>query len=318
MTGGAPAILMTMKPPPPTPEALGSAILRAKATAIAASTALPPFLRISSATAVAAGWAEATMASPETTSPGPTGRPREQDPARPARRMAANARTRVFFIAPHPTRPVERLSRNGVESRPREREASMTPSRSLAAAAGAAVLALTLFSPSAASSTAGEGPVFEAPLLLTSAGQSPDVQIAAVLAKRAGIDHTLVKLATAKDLAGVKTLGLVVGASLKGLGAAGIDMAKEKARVQALLAEAAKKGIPVLFLHLGGDQRRGELTDAMVAAYLPAAKMAVIVKSADADGLFSRISKERAIPLVAVEKTTDAAAVLKGAFKPKT
>jgi len=193
----------------------------------------------------------------------------------------------------------------------------MTRSRSLAAAAGAAALALVLFAPPAASSAAGEGPQFEAPLLLTSAGQSPDVQLAVVLAKRAGIEHTLVKLATAKDLAGVKTLGLVVGASLKGLGAAGIDMAKEKERVQALLAEAAKKGIPVLFLHLGGDQRRGELTDAMVAAYLPAAKMAVIVKSADADGLFSRISKERAIPLVAVEKTADAAEVLKGAFKPK-
>ena len=187
--------------------------------------------------------------------------------------------------------------------------------RILAAAAGPAALALLLLS--TAGSAVAEGPLFEAPMLLTSAGQSPDVQLAVVLAKRAGIEHTLAKLATAKDLAGVKTLGLVVGASLKGLGAAGIDTTKEKARVQALLAEAAKKGIPVLFLHLGGDQRRGELTDAMVTEYLPFAKMAVIVKSADSDGLFSRICKERAIPLVAVEKTADAAEVLKGAFKPK-
>lgn len=185
----------------------------------------------------------------------------------------------------------------------------------LAAAAVAAALALCPLS--AADGAPGEGPVFEAPLLLTSAGQSPDVQLAVVLAKRAGIENTLVKLATAKDLAGVKTLGLVVGASLKGLGAAGIDTAKEKERVRALLEEAAKKGIPVLFLHLGGDQRRGELTDAMVADVLPAARMAVIVKSADGDGLFSKICKERGIPLVAVEKTADAAEVLKGAFKPK-
>lgn len=163
----------------------------------------------------------------------------------------------------------------------------------------------------------GENPVFEAPLLLTSAGQSPDVQLAVVLAKRAGIEHTLSKLAAAKDLAGAKTLGLVVGASLKGLGAAGIDTAKEKDRVKSLLAEAAKQGIPVLFLHLGGEQRRGELTDAMVAEYLPAATMAVIVKSADHDGLFSKICSERGIPFVAVEKTADVAEVLKGAFKPK-
>jgi hypothetical protein len=162
-----------------------------------------------------------------------------------------------------------------------------------------------------------EGPVFEAPLLLTSAGQSPDVQLAVVLAKRAGIEHTLAKMAVAKDLAGAKTLGLVVGASLKGLGAAGVDTPKEKDRVKALLAEAAARGVPVLFLHLGGEQRRGELTDAMVAEYLPAAKMAVIVKSADHDGLFSKICRERGIPLVAVEKTADVAEVLKGAFKPK-
>jgi len=184
-----------------------------------------------------------------------------------------------------------------------------------AAAAGLAALAL-LTVPSARAGT-GENPVFEPPLLITSAGQSPDVQLAVVLAKRAGIDYTLAKLATARDFGGAKTLGIVVGASLKGLGAAGIDTAKEKERVKGLVTEAAKRGIPVLFLHLGGDQRRGELTDAMVAEYLPAAKMAVIVKSADYDGLFSGICKERGIPLVAVEKTADAAEVLKGAFKPK-
>ncbi len=187
--------------------------------------------------------------------------------------------------------------------------------RLLAAAAGLAALALSIVP--AAGAVTGENPVFEPPLLITSAGQSPDVQLAVVLAKRAGIEYTLAKLATARDLGGAKTLGIVVGASLKGLGAAGIDTAKEKARVKGLVAEAAKRGIPVLFLHLGGDQRRGELTDAMVAEYLPAAKMAVIVKSADSDGLFSGICKERGIPLVAVEKTADAAEVLKGAFKPK-
>jgi hypothetical protein len=192
----------------------------------------------------------------------------------------------------------------------------MNIQRTGAAVAGLAAMALLLAAAGGAPAEV-ETAVFEPPLLITSAGQSPDVQLAVVLAKRAGVEHTLVKLATGKDLAGVKTLGLVVGASLKGLGAAGIDTAKEKDRVKALLAEAAKMGIPVLFLHLGGNQRRGELTDAMVADYLPAARMAVIVKSADADGLFSKICKEHGIPLVAVEKTAEVADVLKSAFKPK-
>lgn len=187
----------------------------------------------------------------------------------------------------------------------------------LIAGATAAAAALALLPVVAAQPGAAQGPVFDPPMLVTSAGQSPDVQLAVVLAKRAGIETKLAKLAAAKDLEGAGTLGLVVGASLKGLGAAGLDTAKEKARVQALLAEAARRKIPVLFLHLGGEQRRGELTDAMVAEYLPAARMAVIVKSADGDGLFSKICRARGIPLVAVEKTAEAAEVLKSAFKPK-
>lgn len=182
----------------------------------------------------------------------------------------------------------------------------------------AGLAASALFLPPAAGFPAENEPAaFEPPLLITSAGQSQDIQLAAVLAKRAGVEHKLVKLAAADDLAGAKTLGIVVGASLKGLGAAGIDTAKEKERVKSLLAEAAKRDVPVLFLHLGGEQRRGELTDAMVAEVLPSARTAVIVRSADADGLFSKICRERGIPLVAVEKTADAGEVVKHLFQPK-
>ncbi len=160
--------------------------------------------------------------------------------------------------------------------------------------------------------------MFDQPLLITSAGQSPDVQLAAILAKRAGIDYTLVKLATTEDLGGAKTLAVVVGASLKGLGAAGIDTNKEKDRVRSLLAEARAMGIPVLVLHLGGEQRRGELTDEMIADTLPAAKMAVILKSGNKDGLFTKLCGENGTPLVEVERTADAADVLKNAFRSKS
>jgi hypothetical protein len=159
---------------------------------------------------------------------------------------------------------------------------------------------------------------FDAPLLITSAGMGPEVQLAAVLAKRAGIDHALSKEAAAGDLAGFKTLAVVVGASLKGLGAAGLDTAKEKERVEGVLAEAAKRNVPVILLHLGGEARRGELTDSMVEAALPSASLVIVLKSGNKDGLFTRLAEAAAVPLVEVEKTVDAADVLKAAFKPKT
>jgi len=159
-----------------------------------------------------------------------------------------------------------------------------------------------------------DAPTFAPPVLITSAGQSGDAPIATMLFKKAEIPATYEKLATEKNLEGTKTLVLVLGASMKGLGAAGLDAAKEKARVSGLIAEAQKKGIAVLCLHVGGESRRGDLTDEMIASYLPAAKTAIVVKSGNKDGIFTKICKEKNIPLQEVEKTLEAVEPLKKLF----
>jgi hypothetical protein len=157
--------------------------------------------------------------------------------------------------------------------------------------------------------------LFEQPLLITSAGQNAEVQIAAVLAKRAGLNYTLSKLATGQDLENMKTLVLVMGASLKGLGAAGLDMDKERDRVTALVAEAQKRNLPLLCLHLGGESRRGQQTDDLISEFLPLAKLAIVVKSGNSDGIFTRICREKNIPLIEVEKTVEALTPFQKAFK---
>jgi len=156
---------------------------------------------------------------------------------------------------------------------------------------------------------------FEQPLLITSAGQNAEVQIAAVLAKRAGLNYTLSKLAEPKDLAGIKTLVLVLGTSLKGLGAAGLDLDKENKRVDALVAQADKDKLPILCLHLGGEGRRGQQTDDLIAKILPRARLAIVVKSGNADGFFTKICQAARIPLIEVEKTAEAQAPLQKAFE---
>ncbi len=174
------------------------------------------------------------------------------------------------------------------------------------------LLSLTVF----AHTNGGEDtPRFKLPNLITSAGQSADVQMASVLAKRAGLDSVLNKTAVPKDLEGIKTLTVVLGASLKGLGAAGIDVEEEKERVRGLMAEAKKRGIPLLSLHLGGEARRGQLTDQLIAEFLPLSQKVIIVKSGNFDGVFSKICEENNIPLIEVEKTVDALAPLKETFE---
>ncbi len=169
-----------------------------------------------------------------------------------------------------------------------------------------------LLIPAYGQETAG---IFEQPLLLTSAGQNAEVQIAAVLAKRAGLDYSLSKLATAEDLETAKTLVFVLGASLKGLGAAGLDMVKERARVMDLAAAARKRQIPLLCLHLGGESRRGQQTDDLISEILPLAKMLIVVQSGNGDGFFTRLCQKHNIPMVEIEKPADAQESLEKVFR---
>ncbi len=174
------------------------------------------------------------------------------------------------------------------------------------------VLALGLV---AAEGIPDEEALFLQPILITSAGQSAEVQIASVLAKRAELTYTLAKSASAQDLAGIKTLVLSLGASLKGMGAAGLDVEKEKVRVSQLLNAAQAQNIPVVCLHLGGESRRGQLSDDFIARYLPNSRMAIVVKSGNQDGLFTTICQKNNIPLIEVDRAVDALGPLKSAFR---
>ena len=163
--------------------------------------------------------------------------------------------------------------------------------------------------------TGREEALFEQPVLITSAGQSAEVQLASVLAKRAGLASTLKKTATADDLEGQKTLILVVGVSMKGLGAAGLDAAEEKERIQKLISKSQESSIPILCLHLGGEARRGELTDGFIQDFLPSSQKTIVVKSGNKDGLFTKICEKNNIPMIEVERTPDAVEPLKNSFK---
>ncbi len=164
------------------------------------------------------------------------------------------------------------------------------------------------------SSSATGQPRFSSPALVTSAGQNAEVQMVAVLAKRAGIDYTLEKLATAENLKGMKSLLLVLGTSMKGLGAAGLDTSKEMQRVKGLVEAARAQNIPILCLHLGGEERRGPLSDEFITTFLPSAQMAIVVRAGNKDGLFSKICQQQGIDLVEVDKAVDALEPLKNAF----
>lgn len=157
--------------------------------------------------------------------------------------------------------------------------------------------------------------IAEEPVLLTSAGQSADYEMVKTMLDKNDIKCEKNSLATSADLDGVKTLMLAVGGSSKGLGAAGIDANGELERVTELVDGAKEKGIIVIAVHVGGEARRGELSDKFIAPSLEKADYAIVVADGDKDGLMKGLAAKAGIPFDEVSSMADVVPKLGAAFK---
>lgn len=138
---------------------------------------------------------------------------------------------------------------------------------------------------------------FEKPIILTSVGQSADVQMVKALLKKGGLDAVFDKSITKDELKTEKTLILAIGGSSKGLGAAGIKVEDELERTKALIAAAKVKKMKIIGIHVGGAARRGELSDKFVNAAAPMVDYLIVVEEGNKDGLFTKISEQKNIPI---------------------
>ncbi len=181
-------------------------------------------------------------------------------------------------------------------------------------------LAVALFAALAAPALAQKA---QTPVLVTSCGQSPGPLRMTVFMKRLAIDHDYKENATVKDLAAkpYKTLIIVTGSSLKGMGAAGVEITDEVARANALIAEAKKRGITLVGAHVEGMERRaknaapGDNSDEMsIDAVCPKAQFLIVRKDGDEDGRFTTLGKKFNIPVLFYEKNADIINVLKPVF----
>lgn len=155
----------------------------------------------------------------------------------------------------------------------------------------------------------------EGPVLLTSVGQSADVEMVKSLMDNGGIDHEIEKLATSEDLGDANTLVLAIGGSSKGLGAAGIDADDELARVEELIDAAKENDVDIIAMHIGGSGRRGELSDKFIEPAANRADYIIVVEDGNKDGIFDDIASKNDIPMETVGSIGDALEPLEKAFK---
>ena len=179
------------------------------------------------------------------------------------------------------------------------------------------IACISLFSLVLASAMAQQATAFaDKPALLTSIGQSADLEMVKVLLTRAKIAFTTDAVIMPAGLGTrAKTRVRVVGGSSRGLGAAGISADDEMARAKALIKRARELGMKLIAVHVGGEARRGTLSDVFIELCIPAADFAIVVADADKDGLFTRLAASAKIQLTKVEKISGAGAPLAAAFK---
>lgn len=156
------------------------------------------------------------------------------------------------------------------------------------------------------------------PAIITSAGQGPDGLIVKVLLDRelAGLDVELpyIQAAVAEDVKDISTMLVVVGVSSKGLGAAGINLNQEVARVEQLLKDAVEGGTRIILVHSGGAGRRGSSTDKMTLAIIPYVDQIVVLEAGNEDGFFTDLGERGRIPVISAADRNELGSMLAAIF----
>lgn len=166
-------------------------------------------------------------------------------------------------------------------------------------------------------------PKLQGPVVVTTLGQSPGALMVRMVCNSIKLPCTEKPLLTADDLLAAarkketayKVLVVTTGTSLKGMGAAGIDIDHEVKRVQACLDTARKLGVTIIGAQIEGPSRRvDEYDEKSIRTVTPQSDLLVIRKDINQDGYFTKVAKEKNIPLIFIDQALDLTQVFKALF----
>ena len=187
------------------------------------------------------------------------------------------------------------------------------------------VLTLSLFLGLSLTSFATEQPSIpkvEPPLIVTTCGQSPGALMVWLLCKQIKLPCDREDLLTVEHLKAkaeegnpYKTLIITTGTSMKGMGAAGVDIYYEVKRIKAIIEEAKKEGMLIIGAHIEGAARRVDETDALsITSVIPESKLLLIREDGNEDGYFTKAAEEQGIPIITFKITIDLIDIFKQLF----
>lgn len=155
----------------------------------------------------------------------------------------------------------------------------------------------------------------ELPVAMTCPGQAPEGQLVKLIFGRLKTPIKYDPFMEPKDVGGSKTLIIILGGSGKGLGSAGVNLQDEMKRADALVAEANKQKVKLVGIHSGGEDRRGDVSTKLIDLVAPKMSYLIVREDGNQDGLFTKLSGEKKIPLTLIKGTQELSDVFKELFK---
>ncbi len=163
-------------------------------------------------------------------------------------------------------------------------------------------------------------PELHLPILATTCGQSPGALMVSLLCNEAGLACQEADLLTADEFLSecseeqIDTMGVLfvtTGTSLKGMGAAGVDLDSEIARCTALIEAARSRGMTIIVGQIEGPSRRvDEYDEASISSMSPLADLLITRSDVDDDGYFTTLAEENGIPQIFITDTLDLGVLL--------
>ncbi len=162
------------------------------------------------------------------------------------------------------------------------------------------------------------------PMLITNAGQGPGGKMARLLVSQTKTivldkDFWYRSEPVEQDIRErpYKALMVVIGSSDKGLGASGITIDQEIARLQRMVKFAKENRLPMIAVLLEKDKRSNVSTnpnERCIDTICPEADWMIVVKAGNADGRFDKLKARYGIPLTLIDNAIDFTELCKRIF----
>lgn len=142
-------------------------------------------------------------------------------------------------------------------------------------------------------------------IMITSAGQNIEAYIVQDVVNENRLNNWFIPEARAADLEGISAIIISVGYSELGMELHDGDLASEKERIEAVLAEALERKTPVICIYLGGAERRSAETDELLELSVPGSDYLIALAAGDEDRFLTDLSEAHQVPAVFIQDLQD-------------